>query len=132
MDCGSDNCLFDMVVHRCHSKKKSNQRRYGFIETIILLVVSFYACFIVEYILKMQATINQIASYDNKVVVAIFEDLKKLPLVLGFTFLFLLIFGYKIYKNMNMIFKQDILQFAMRVKNIYPKVLDLLGLQKKK
>lgn len=80
----------------------------------------------------MQATINQIASYDNKVVVDIFEGLKKLPLVLGFTFLFLLIFGYKIYKNMNMIFKQDILQFAMKVKNIYPKVLDLLGLQKKK
>ena len=120
-----------MVVHGYHCKKKSNQRRYGFIETIILLVVSFYACFIVEYILKMQATINQIASYDNKVVVDIFEGLKKLPLVLGFTFLFLLIFGYKIYKNMNLIFKQDILQFAMKVKNIYPKVLDLLGLQKK-
>ena len=105
---------------------------------LILIVALFYACFIMERILQTEATINQIAKYNNKFLVKAFEDLKKLPIILGYSSGVLLIYGYKIYKNLNTLFKQNLFElikklidFVLKLKNILPIIMDRMGYKKK-
>lgn len=138
MDNVTCNGIQHLFPDRYLCKKKRNQKKYGYWEMLILVVALFYACFIMERILQTEATINQIAKYNNKFLVKAFEDLKKLPIILGYSSGVLLIYGYKIYKNLNTLFKQNLFElikklidFVLKLKNILPVIMDRMGYKKK-
>ena len=81
-----------------------------------------YFLFVFEYTLKAHATYKLIMNYENESLRGMFEDLQKIPFLIVVSAFLGLYFMYMTAKNMSVIFKQDLFDFALSLKDIVPKV----------